>query len=972
MRSFRALRLASGPACAAALLLPAPAEEPAPPPTRHEGETPRAAAIAPSLRAGEGLEVRLWAASPLLHNPISIDLDERGRVWVAEGVNYRGFNNREKGGLWREGGDRILILEDRDGDGRAETSTVFVENDPDLTAPCGVSVIGDKVVVACSPHLLVYTRDAADRVAGREILLTGFGGFDHDHSLHQVQAGPDGRWYFNVGNAGPHLVTDRSGWNLRSGSSYTGGSPHNKENTPELTSDDGRVHVAGLMLSVEPGGTGLQVLGMGARNPFGTCVDSFGEVWSNDNDDTFSCRTTWWMRYGNCGFSSTDGRRSWAADRRPGQDVRSAHWRQDDPGVIPSGHVYGNGAPTGIVYYEGGALGPDFEDGLLLSCEAGQNVVWAYRREPRGAGFDLAAFPLLSSTGIQDPHYIWKDEPSDLRQWFRPSDVAVGTDGAVYVSDWFDAVVGGHKMVDLQGEGAIYRVFARGADPRPPRYPEGAAGTLDRLLSPAVHPRAAGLAELRAAADPGPALALYRDSGRPRCHRARALWAAGLIRPEAAREALADADPEFRVLALRILERSGGAGFSEAAGALLSDPSPAVRRELCLAVRDAALADRLPAIRAAAAAYLESPSEDRWLLEAIGTAADGDADEVYADLLKRGGGPPSAWTARFAELAWRLHPATSIAAFRERALDPGLPEAARRRSLDALAFLPERAAAEAVFAAATEGPGDLRPYAAYWVRHRETHHWAGFGLAERLPGTGETTAQVAGRLEAEFLKAGTAPERRRALAMEMARIPAAAIRLTRLLDRPDFPEHLEEEILPLLLAQPDSEVRNALAWVRPQAVAALRGQTGAAYSVAEVVRWKGDPARGRELFFGTGACSACHAHSGKGGEAGPDLTAVGRKFDQAGLIDSIINPSSAILVGYEATRVDLGDGSSLLGFVEAEGDPMVVRDAAGQRHVVPASRIASRSALETSLMPPMSSLLSASQVADIAAFLRSP
>ena len=58
----------------------------------------------------------------------------------------------------------------------------------------------------------------------------GFGGKDHDHSLHAVYAGPDGNWYFNTGNAGPHIVKDKSGWTLRSGSIYTGGSPYNNNN----------------------------------------------------------------------------------------------------------------------------------------------------------------------------------------------------------------------------------------------------------------------------------------------------------------------------------------------------------------------------------------------------------------------------------------------------------------------------------------------------------------------------------------------------------------------------------------------------------------------------------------------------------------------------------------------------------------------------------------------------------------------
>src|SRR5438132_14238538 len=78
------------------------------------------------FKAADGLEVRLWAAEPMLENPTNIDIDERGRIWVLEGVNYRRQLNHLKD--YRPNGDRILILEDTDGDGKADKVTVFDEN----------------------------------------------------------------------------------------------------------------------------------------------------------------------------------------------------------------------------------------------------------------------------------------------------------------------------------------------------------------------------------------------------------------------------------------------------------------------------------------------------------------------------------------------------------------------------------------------------------------------------------------------------------------------------------------------------------------------------------------------------------------------------------------------------------------------------------------------------------------------------
>jgi putative membrane-bound dehydrogenase-like protein len=334
----------------------------------------------------DGLEVTLWAESPMFFNPTNIDVDARGRVWVAEAVNYRSFNTAKLDPLTHPEGDRIVILEDTNRDGRADSAHVFVQ-DADLRAPLGLAVVGNQVIVSASPHLVVYTDQNGDDTPDRkEILLTGFGGYDHDHGLHALTAGPDGRWYFNAGNAGPHVVTDRAGWILRSGSLYTGGSPYNLDNQGGMVSDDGRIWVGGVALRVNPDGTDLTVLSHNFRNAYELAVDSFGDLWQNDNDDqVMTCRTTWLMEGSNAGYFSADGTRSWQADRRPGQDSFSAHWHQDDPGVLPAGDNTGAGAPAGIVRYESDLLGPRYR-GLLLSADAGRNVIFGYLPRPEGPG----------------------------------------------------------------------------------------------------------------------------------------------------------------------------------------------------------------------------------------------------------------------------------------------------------------------------------------------------------------------------------------------------------------------------------------------------------------------------------------------------------------------------------------------------------------------------------------------------------
>jgi putative membrane-bound dehydrogenase-like protein len=219
------------------------------------------------LYTPDDLEATLWAEAPMFNNPTNLDVDARGRIWITEAVNYRDFNTKPGERLsHKQKGDRVVILEDTNGDGEADNSKVFVE-DTLLTAPLGIAVIGNKVIVSCAPNLLIYTDDNGDDKSDRrEVFLTGFGGFDHDHSLHSLVAGPDGLWYFNTGNAGPHVVKDKGGWMLRSGSLYTGGTPYNKKNEGNMKSDDGRIWVGGLALRINPDGTGLKVMGHNFRN----------------------------------------------------------------------------------------------------------------------------------------------------------------------------------------------------------------------------------------------------------------------------------------------------------------------------------------------------------------------------------------------------------------------------------------------------------------------------------------------------------------------------------------------------------------------------------------------------------------------------------------------------------------------------------------------------------------------------------
>jgi putative membrane-bound dehydrogenase-like protein len=859
------------------------------------------------FKVPDGLEVTVWATTPLLHNPTNIDIDRDGRIWVAEGVRYRSHHARQPEG------DRIVVLQDTDGDGKADSTHTFVQ-EPGLIAPLGVSVIDNKIVVAQPPDLIVYTD--VDRnlkfdpaVDKREVLLTGFSGINHDHSLHSVTVGPDGKWIFNAGNTGG-MFTDKSGKTFRIYGSYRPNAvgpfkyPHDPAQFAGKPSDDGHVYVGGFTVRMNPDGTNAEIIGHNYRNSYEQSVTSLGDVFQNDNDDPPAARVAWVMEYSNFGFSSNDGLRTWQADRRPGQSIPVAEWRQEDPGMTPAGDVYGGGSPTGNVFYENGALGSSW-DGTFFAAEPGRNEIFSYQPARQGAAFALDRKIFMTSNVKQlyaGSDFIGGNATAKgaLETLFRPSDIAVGPDGALYVSDWIDARVGGHQDLDETVSGAIYRIAPKGFVSRNPAFDtKTVEGLITALRSSAVNVRAIGFEGLksRGASAVNAVAALLND---PSIYmRGRAIHLLYQLGPEGRQRAgqpESYSDPALRIAAYRAMRRAN-LDIMPVASRLARDADPGVRREVALSMRDRPADAAMNILVDVARGY---DGQDRSYLEALGTGATNKEPALY-DRLRRELGvkdDPGTWSASFARIAWRLHVPAAVADLTARAQSSTLSLADRRLAVDTLAFIKDPAASKAMLALA-DPKSTVREPATWWLLNRMSNDWADHGLRPAL--------KAAGIYDPE------------SIALREAVIPTPPADLPQL-------------------------------------------------SMEEIAKLTGDAARGKATST---RCLMCHSIDGTGAELGPALDGWGRGKSAEVIATAIVRPSAEVAHGYDGTELKTKDGLTIQGVLIKEGDPLMIRNMGGITQIIPTDRVATRRRMSESLMMSAAQLgLTAQDVADLVAFLR--
>ena len=989
-----------------------------------------------ALQVADGFQVELFAAEPMLINPTTIDVDHKGRVWVSEAVNYRRKNFGRP--LIRPEGDRIVVLVDETGAGKATKAVTFYQS-PEIYGPMGVCVApypdgkGQKVFVCQSPDILVFEDKDGDLKADGppKKFLTGFGGFDHDHGVHGINIGPDGKLYFTVGDSGVNGLQSSDG----KGKKWV-------SNTTD-------VH-KGTVWRCDMDGTNLELIAHNFRNNYECCVDSFGEVWLSDNDDDGNQQTRicFVLPGGNYGYGP----------RGPGQ----THWHEEQPGIVHKTLRTGFGSPTGITFYEGNLFPPKYT-GALLHCDAGPREVRWFFRKPKGAGYELGKEVLLTSTD----------------NWFRPSDVCVAPDGSIFVADWYDRGVGGHGMGDPT-DGRIYRITPKGH--KGYKIPEVKLDTKDGILaalgSPCQATRALAMGQIASMKQQDAFETTVAGLTHPDLlTQARSHWQIGLrlknVPPASIPEDVAQAGRAwFRGksnsaqamamgmrIGLDILNRPPMSPPVNSAPKTIWTP---VAREVAIGLRNQSPDVAKPIFYYLAEQY---DGSDHFYRAALNIACGTDParrDAILADFDKHF----PEWNDKVADLVWELRPKSVLPRLGKLLADPKLTGPQKARVVDILAasddvaagqtmldVLKSDAPAEAKAAAidklklflptkwkALVGGKDLAAAIDTLLTDTKTQPTglqliAAVGATDRVDavaaiarddkaaldvrkeavrtlgklgndkavdalaaiGTPENPLSIAciqalgdalprgpkptpaGTKALDALTRGVMSADRGSAELKAACLAALAgsragtIWLLDAHEKGGLPQELVAAAGQLLRNSAHQDLRNRALLAFP---AAARLDPKKLPAIAELAKRTGDAERGQQVWnaslAGAAQCAKCHMVRGVGGQIGPDLSMIGKKGSRENLYESLLIPSKAIADQFIQHSVTTTADLTVSGLLVADTpEAITLRDANGKDTTIAKKDIAGEvRKLKVSIMPEdVIAALSEDELVDLVAYL---
>ncbi|MCB9950363.1 MAG: DUF1080 domain-containing protein [Planctomycetaceae bacterium] len=983
------------------------------------------------------LEAVVFASEPMMTNPASIDVDHLGRVWVSEAINYRAFRNQDIIGERKEG-DRLLVLEDTNHDGKADKSTTFYQGH-DVDSAHGLLVLptpsgkGLRLVVSALDSVFFLIDEDGDLKADRkELLFTGIEGAQHDHGIHALHFGPDGKLYFNFGNAG-RRIKDKDGNTIVDA---MGNEVH----------DHRKPYQEGMVFRCNLDGSQFETLGWNFRNNWEVCVDSFGAMWQSDNDDDGNrgVRINYVMEYGNYGYKDEFTGAGWKEPRTNMEtEVPHQHWHLNDPGVMPNLLQTGAGAPTGICSYEGDLL-PMFK-GHPIHTDAGVNVCRAYVTKPDGAGYTAEAVNILDGA---------------RNKWFRPSDVCVAPDGSLMVADWYDPGVGGHRMQDA-AHGRVFRVAPQGAAsakydvaPIDVSTPEGAIAA---LKSPNMSARYLGWTALHSMGRKAiPALEAMLKSDNP-IHQARALGA--FVKLDLDKDELlvlmkfgsVSSNSDLRCLTVRLARQLVRDGKFVAKDVIplanLKDASPAVRRELLIGLREQFTRNDIPESELAgvwAVLAQQYDGKDRWYLEALGLAADSHWDVVLPAYLATGVKMSDKATR---DIIWRSRAGQSANLLAELVTSESTPDDEVPRYLRALDFLNGEGKQNVILRLAFSPVGNaarttlvnaealnrlggfdintkpdmkvalLKTLDASQGTEQFVRLVAKFSVSERYgdlltiaqknPETQLGVEAVKALFEKEqrgavkkalsgddpevvtatMLALATAqdgravgllmdvvsdeqraPALRRSAVKSLGSIRPGALELQKMAEAGELDPVLQQAIVATLHTVQWKDIKEFAAKKFPLPP----GKDAKPLPpISELAGLSGNIDQGKVLFNTTGTCNKCHQVNGIGLEIGPNLSEIGKKLTKEALLESILYPSAAISHNFETWAVQTDDGQLVTGLLVSDSDTEIqIKDDKGIVRRIPADNIEGKKKQDTSLMPAdLQKLLNQQELLDIVEYL---
>jgi putative membrane-bound dehydrogenase-like protein len=919
-----------------------------------------------SMRVLPGFTVDLAASEPLVKDPIAFDWGADGKLWVVEMGDYPlGLDGKGKpGGV-------VRFLEDTDGDGRYDKQTTFLEG---LGFPSGLMPWRNGVLVACAPDIFyAEDKDGDGKADAREVLFTGFVEGNQQHRLNGFELGLDGWVYGANGDSGGRVRSLKTG----KSTSIEGRDFRFRPDTGEFEAESGRTQ-------------------------FGRHRDDWGRWFGNNNPN-------WGWHFV---LSESDLKRNphYAAPE-PRQDlepetrcypISPTLARFND--LEMANHVTSANSPTP---YRDELFGPWFATNLFVS-EPVHNLVHRIVLERDGVSF----------RGHRGPNEKAREFLASSDNWFRPTMLKTGPDGALWVADMYRYVIehpewipdDWEKRLDLRAgseEGRIYRVYPIGKKPRPISRLDrlDTAGLVSALESPSGWQRDTAqrlLLHRGGAAAFAPLRALATNTSQPKT-RVQAIWTLadlGGLDESTALAGLKDDRPLVRqsvLPAVGPLLRSSPQ-VRAAALRLSDDADPQVRFQLALALGN--WTDRRAGL--ALAALARRDGTDPWMRAAVLSSALPHVGTLLAELVGGGGkAPPPAMVEPLLAMAgsisdpaiegavtrsinepagpggryapWQFAALAGLLAARDRRARPAasdletsfarLWEASRRLVADDAAGEADRlAAAQLLGHAASRRSADrdlllgmLRPQVPVGLQQTA------------VAALGRNTDPKVAELLVRDWKKHTPAIRTAILDTLLSRGSWTAALLRSLEDGCVPPGEVDPARRQRLLTRRDAALRG-----RAEAVFAHQAQPRAAVveSFRPALKLTGDRTAGAAVF--KKLCASCHRLANEGVEVGPDLAALNDKSPEALLI-AILDPNRAFEAKYTGFAVATVDGRVASGIITNESATSVTllrQD--GKQDLLLRNDIEEMSSSGQSLMPEgVEKDLRPQDLADLISFLAS-